>query len=331
MTKTNILYVPILKTKAGDRWALSHLKSATKTRVRPLLELHPHKSKADDEHIPSVCEDLQSDWGTDRRFYLDGVWLHGESGDAGILTSMFESTEAFGLRAIPVVRPTFIANALSRAAAIVEDLGRGYLLRMAPGTQQARIDAVVAAVGVARDKVDLMIDYGPRGMSLASDIPHVTHLDEWKKVIAASGTFPRSLQPYGLHNWTLIPRNCWRTYSSGIAGELPRKPVFSDYTMRDPGPPPDFGAPSVNLRYTVDGDWLAQLGGKVNEGASDEMHDFCAELIARSEYCGAGFSDGDAEIERVSDKEQGPGNATQWIQWCANHHIEMVISQIVAS
>lgn len=324
-----IIYVPILKTKAGDRWALSHLKPATRRRVRPLLEVHPHQSKSDAEHIPSICEDLAADWGTDRRFYLDGVWLHGESGNAGTLGAMFTSTEAFGLSAIPVVRPSFNDSSLAQVAAIVEETGRGYLLRMQPKTPSATVNAVVAAVGVPRNKVDLMIDYGSRGMSLAADLPIIPHINDWRRLIAASGTFPSSLQPIGLGNWTFIPRHCWRTYSAALAGGgLPRTPLFSDYTMRDPGCPPAFGVSSVNLRYTVDQDWLAKLGGKVKDGAAAEMHDFCAELIARPEYRGPAFSDGDAEIQRVADPDEGTGNAGQWIQWGANHHVELVINQL---
>ena len=132
-----------------------------------------------------------------------------------------------------------------------------------------------------------------------------------------------------MHTWTAIPRYCWRTYIDPVtAGGLPREPVFSDYAMRDPGQPPDFGAPSVNLRYTIDRDWLAQIGGKVNEGASDEIHAMCQQLIARVEYAGAAFSDGDAEIARVANPAEGPGNSTQWLQWCTNHHLEMVASQL---
>src|SRR5438874_1322649 len=76
-----IRYVPILKTKAGDRWALSHLKPKSQGVIRPLLELHPHRLKADSEHIPAICDELEADWGTDRAFYLDGIWLHGEIGN----------------------------------------------------------------------------------------------------------------------------------------------------------------------------------------------------------------------------------------------------------
>ena len=330
--RDGIIYVPILKTKAGDRWALSHLQPTTRDRVQPLLELHPHKKKSDDEQILSVCEALVADWGTDRPFYLDGVWLHGESGDAAILESVFTGTEDYGLCAIPVIRPSFSAASSAQAAAIIAGLGRGCLLRIGPKTPPAAINAIVAAVGAKRGDVDLMIDYAQQGMSLTAGLPKLPHIADWRGLIAASGTFPISLQHIGLNNWTMIPRGCWQTYSHAVAsGKLSRTPTFSDYTMRAPGPPADFGAPSVNLRYTLENDWLAQLGGKFKEGASGEMHDFCAQLIGCPEYRGDDFSDGDAEILRVADPDAGSGNPTQWLQWCVNHHIETVVDQLTAT
>lgn len=325
----SLIYIPILKTKAGDRWALSHLKPKSRVAIRPLLELHPHSKKDDNEHVPSLCDDLQAEWGTDRSFYLDGIWLHGETGHPAALEMIFSSAAASNLRPIPVVRPAFSHSSLKQISAIVEDMGRGYLLRISPTTEAQRITEVVEAIGVEHNKIDLLIDYQSHGMSLANDLPSIPNIREWRSLIAASGTFPRSLQPIGLNNWTLIPRHCWRTYSDAVAaGELARTPIFSDYTMRDPGAPADFGAPSVNLRYTIQRDWLCQIGGKVSDGASGAMHDFCAQLVKRDEFCGARFSDGDAEIERVADPTEGPGNPTQWIQWCVNHHIEMVVSQL---
>jgi hypothetical protein len=323
-----IFYVPILKTKAGERWALSHLKPATRTKIRPLLEVHEHREKSVGEHLPSLCESLQSDWGTDRAFYLDAIWLHGDSGDPAVLGTLFTAVEEFGLRAMPVVRTTFDEASLEQVSAIVEASGRGCMLRVPPRVSAPDIDAAVEGIGIGRDKIDLLVDYRGRGMSLPADLPHVPHIGDWRRLIAASGTFPRSLTTIPMHTWHPVPRTCWTTYAAGVASGLSRRPIFADYVMRDPGAPPDFGMPSVNLRYALDTRWTVQIGGKVNEGASGEIHEICASLIASGDFAGTDFSAGDAEIERVADPEAGPGNSTQWIQWCSNHHIEHVVHQI---
>jgi Beta protein len=192
------------------------------------------------------------------------------------------------------------------------------------------IDDVVSSIGVARGTIDLMVDYRGRGMSLAVDDGHIPYISEWRRLIAASGTFPRSLATMPLHVWHPIPRTCLRTYLAGISANLSRKPVYSDYTIRDTGAPPDFGEASVNLRYATNDVWQVQLGGKVKDGASGEIHGVCAELVSGPYFDGQDFSSGDSEIARVADPgpDVGPGNSTQWLQWCVNHHIEKVVGQV---
>lgn len=98
--------------------------------------------------------------------------------------------------------------------------------------------------------------------------------------------------------------------------------------MRPPGPPADFGEPSVNLRYALEDHWLVQMGGKHKDGAAPEMHAMCGELIANADYSGVEFSTGDQEINRTADEDEGPGGPTQWLQWCVSHHMEFVVQQI---
>lgn len=325
-----IIYVPILKTKAGERWALSHLKAATKAKTRPLMEFHGHKSKLLGDHAEGVCEALQAAWGVDRSFYVDTIWLHGGSGLPDAIEAVFEATEEYELKAIPVVRATYDDSALEQLQAIIAENERGYLLRVKPDALNtaALIDNVIEAVGLPRNKVDLLLDYRGHAMSLGRDIPNIPHLNDWRMFMASSGVFPSSLASIPLHRWRSIERNDLVSWRDGIAQGVPRKPMYSDYTVRAPGPPPDFGAPSVNLRYTLDQSWLVQMGGKVSDGAAPEMHTMARELVERPQYCGPDFSAGDEEISRVTDDAEGPGSSTQWVQWCVSHHIEFVVGQL---
>jgi hypothetical protein len=300
--------------------------------MRPLLEVHPHRTKSDSEHLSELCEELQEDWGTDRIFYLDGIWLYGHSGNPSILGSVFTATAAYDLRPIPVIRHTFSQGSLEQAKEIIEEIGRGYMLRVPPRVSQSAVDEVINGIGIDQSSVDFMVDYRGHGMSLKVDEPQVPYLAKWRRFIAASGTFPRSLSALPLRTWHPVPRICWQTYLDGIRDGLSRAPIYADYTIRDPGAPPDFGEPSVNLRYAIDDVWQVQLGGKVKEGASGEIHNICAELVSAPYFDGREFSSGDSEIARVADPgpEDGPGNPTQWLQWCVNHHIEKVVEQLCA-
>jgi hypothetical protein len=42
MPKREIVYVPIIKSKAGECWVLSHLTPERKPKLRPLIEIHSH-------------------------------------------------------------------------------------------------------------------------------------------------------------------------------------------------------------------------------------------------------------------------------------------------
>ena len=330
MAKREIVYVPILKSKAGERWALSGLRSSTKAKIRPLLEFHPHKSKLVGDHVESVCEALQAAWGVNRWFYVDTIWLHGDAGSPAIIGEVFESTNESDLQAVPVVRPTYDDASLEQLQDIITEGDRGYLLRITPETLStpALIGAVVDALGFPKSKIDLLLDYRQHPMTLDTHIPLVPNLMQWRSLIASSGVFPKSLLSWPLHQWHVLPRHDWLSWQTGIGSTIRRKPIFGDYTMRAPGAPAEFGDPSVNLRYALDDHWLVQMGGKHKDGAAVEMHGIASELVARPEFFGAEYSVGDEEINRVTDDEEGPGGPTQWLQWCVSHHLEHVVQQI---
>jgi len=329
-------YVPILKTKAGERWAVGLLRPRTKSQITPLFEIHKHKKLDSAAHAEEVCEDLASIWGTNSPFFLDAIWLHDAVGDANILKAVFDAARKFGIQAIPVVRPSFSTSARAAVQRIVQKDGRGYLLRItrSDSNNAANTTATVSAIGIAYKSVHLMLDYRSSAMNLAADLPRVPSLAQWKTVTAASGVFPRSLTALTLNSWHQVARTDWQSWLQAVtSGTLQRRPAFADYTMRDPGPPADFGAPSVNLRYTKSPHWLVRVGGKVNMGASGQMHRLCQSLVARPDFDGGQFSAGDQAIVLTATggpgtNGPGPGGPREWLQWCMNHHIEFTVHDI---
>lgn len=330
MPKREIFYVPILKTKGGERWALSHLTPERKEKLRPLLEFHPPKAKSLEDHVESVCESLQVAWGVDRRFYVDTIFLNGTAGSPAIITNVFATAESADLRAVPVVRPTYDDASLEQLRAIISENERGCLLRITPQTLNtpAMVDSVLEALEVSPDSVDLLLDYRQHAMLLPTHVPLIPHLAEWRRFIAASGVFPISLANLPLHQWHELPRHDFASWQTGLAAHLGRNPTFSDYTMRPPGAPADFGDPSVNLRYALEDHWRVQMGGKHKEGAAPEIHAMCSQLRDSPEYSGENFSSGDEEIDRIADADDETGGPTQWLQWCVSHHIEFVVEQL---
>jgi hypothetical protein len=328
--KREIVYVPILKSKQGERWALSHLSPSRKPKLRPLLELHQPKAKTLGDHVDSLCESLQVAWGVDRRFYVDTIWLNGSTGSPAIIENVFQTMEEYELKAIPVVRPSYDDSTLEQVRAIVSENDRGCMLRITPQTlnEAGIIDNVVGALELAINRIDLLLDYRQSAMLLQNHVPHIPHLADWRMFIAASGVFPVSLSNLPLYQWHEIPRHDFTSWQNGVQAQLGRKPVFSDYTMRPPGAPAEFGAPSVNLRYALDDHWRVQMGGKHKEGAAPEIHAMSEELRDSADFSGTDFSSGDEEIDRIADADDETGGPTQWLQWCVSHHIEYVVEQL---
>jgi hypothetical protein len=324
-------YIPILKTKAGERWAIENLRQRTKSNITPLFEIHQHRTMAPAEHAASLFEDMVVIWGTDRPFFLDTVWLHDAVGDPAIIRDVFAAARASGLQAIPVMRLTYENPTRTEIRSIVQTDGLSYLLRL-PHDQVAdapAINTAVAEIAQPINTVHLMVDYRSNAMNLAVDVPRVVNLLQWQTFAAASGVFPGSLTHLPQGVWSPIQRNDWLGWIQPVAaGILPRRPTFSDYTMRDPGAPADFGEPSVNLRYTKSTYWLVRIGGRFKAGAAPQMFQVCQDLVARPDFDGANFSQGDQAIADVAAAISGPGNPQQWLQWCINHHIEFNVQTI---
>ncbi len=325
-------YVPVLKSKAGERWALGNLKSTTRLNITPVIELHEHKVKAAKEHLPELCDDLLSVWGTDRPFFMDTVWLHNASGSGSIIKMAFDAARACGLKAIPVVRLTYGTAAKSEIQQIVAKDKRGCMLRVPndQSTDATAINSTLHSIGIQAKQADFLIDYQGSKMDLGPDVPAIPHVMNWRTLIAASGAFPKTFTGYTPHTWYKIDRSDFNSWEADVTKPkfLPRRPSFSDFTCRDPGAPAEFGLPSVNIRYTCKKHWLFYLGRKVKGGGSSDMPKACADLIKRSEYCGSAFSAGDLAISDTANGLLGPGNATQWVQWFVNHHIEFTSQQL---
>src|ERR1700721_1958016 len=149
MAKRDIVYVPILKSKAGERWAFSHLAPERKSKIRPILELHPHGTKALGDHIEDICEALQAAWGVNRWFYVDTIWLHGTSGSPAIIGEAFEAMRNCDLQSVPVVRTTYDDASIEQLQDIITEGNRGYMLRITPDVLDTPvfIGAIVNSLG----------------------------------------------------------------------------------------------------------------------------------------------------------------------------------------
>lgn len=320
-------YVPILKSKLGERWALANLKPMCRRQITPLIELHDKKERGLRSQVGGLCESLAVDWGTDRPFYVDTRWLHKRHGMHPSVNATIELANANKLKILLTVDHSTDAATCKVIRTMARKSDLGCLVRISRSKIKSLGD-ILEKLEMTPGEIDLLIDYQATPMALNDDIPTIPRLAEWRKLITASGAFLKSMKDLEHDVWHNIPRHDWISWFEADDDALGRVPLYSDYTTRPPGAPSDFGSPNVNIRYTLSRRWSLRLGGKVQEGASADIHDACKSLVRKSYYAGAEYSAGDAEYEAHQIASAGTGNSTQWVAWSVNHHITYVVEQL---
>lgn len=330
-------YVPILKTKAGEIWSLRNLHPKWRSLVTPLLEIHPPSKKKDKplkpmvEHVDDVCESIRKCWGTTNPFFIDTEWLNRKHDPSHVLTTVLNACRLRGLKSIPVLKIGYDRDALDTVKAAIGRDARGCMLRVDAEDIGAHsvIHRVMDYIALQKCEVHLLIDYRENSMSLAEDVPNLPSISEWMTFSAASSAFPKTVSTLDPQTWIDIPRNDWNAWErSMLKDRLLRKPTFSDYGTRCPGPPPGGGDPLVHLRYTRNTKWMVYADGTLQSGDADNMRSICRKLILLKDFDGREFSLGDKEINRIGNQWKEKGGATQWLQWCLNHHLTFVARQI---
>lgn len=327
-------YVPILKTKMGEHWALEHLTPLSKGRITPLMELHKHATKSPQAHVTSVADALLNCWGVASPLFFDTAYYGVDATGAAVATMAFHALQAKGVRAIPVLGPERSAQYRTAIRQIAHNQASGAMIRIRHEDVNANfpmiLNGVVQDLGLAPNLIDLLLDYRGSDLNLGVHLPRIPNHNSWRTLTVASGSFPRSIGAYQQGVWHDQPREEWAQWLVQARNnqQLVRIPTFADYVTRDPGAPASGGAPSVNVRYALGDRWLVRLGGKLQDGAAPDMIAISADLVARPQFSGAGFSAGDAAYLSISTGVNGTGGTTQWTQWPINHHLEFVSDQI---
>lgn len=321
-------YLPILKTKSGELWAVANLRQESKTGMIPIFEIHKHKTKGTASHVSAVAAQLFDVWGNSPLF-LDTKWLS-STGNSTAIHDTFAAARATGLSAIPVVSHHCDLLALSDIRDVIAQDGRGCMLRLSSaGIATGTLNNVLHYLQINPAVVDLLIDYQRNAMDLQVTVPAIPYLNDWRTFAAASGSFPSSLASFPLNAWHQIPRFDWQSWESDVInGALQRRPAFSDYVIRDPGKPAEFGSPSACIRYTRTAHWMVRSGRKLKDGFATDIHQICADLVNSGHFDGPAFSEGDRIINEVATQGLGSGGAKEWVQWAMNHHLAFVLNQL---
>jgi Beta protein len=341
-------YIFIAKLKRGEVWALNQLSFEAKPAVTPLLELWPPQpatttqpGKTLVQHSTDLLQMLTTEW-TGLPCYLDTKYLltGGQPSPAAVQT-VFNIARNLNVIAVPVTSPNFGQTFQEAIRNVAATDGRGVMFRLtldlfnAPQNLGGYLDGLTTFLGLARNRVDILVDlqYRPNvvevqqmGTYCLNNLPFIS---DWRTVTLAAGCFPNSISDEPAGQWIDFQRSDWNGWNV-VAGQrfanAMRVPTYGDYGVRCGGEPLVIpNTPAPNIRYT-DNQAIRVRKGTKTPGA---MRAICANLIGQTFFRGAAFSQGDAQIaQKATTTGQTNGSAEQWIQWCTNHHIELAVSQI---
>ncbi|MGW8400860.1 beta family protein [Streptomyces lydicus] len=343
-----VVYVPILKGKAGEFYALGHTSATVRDRIRPVMELVPDDELRDlletfcdhaMNHVPNNIV-LTVDCGA-----LPNVRvLEGDIG--GPVTRVSESLGYRDRPMCPVFRCLDEEGLLSEVADAAADHGQGACLRISTSVDTAEVipdkrqmRELLASVRLDPGEIDLLVDAGPvltgrtRERLTTGSVEALELLARWpwRSLCLASGAFPANLTGFPRGTATRVVREDARLWLDVVERWRGPQLDFGDFGVTYPRmPPKSHGTPHPNMRYTTETDWQVFVYPKVKAG-NDDFFDLSKDLV-NSPYwpaAGAATSWGDARLQDCAQgRREKAGGATEWRAWATSHHLAVVTTRL---
>jgi hypothetical protein len=249
-------YVPILRWKQAERFALRYLHEEDRKSITPLIELTPltFKSRNTAEHVATPLDPAQVVHQEAKKllkscanfpFFLDlrhvAVDVVRTRAKVHALEYFAEVGRSYKLALVPVTGLSRTKEYQASVAAIVKDDKRGICLRLTPAdiieagfTRSIR--ALLKSLRLTEDAIHLLVDYeanDPAVPSVDLLLATIPNLGKWQTLGVASGAFPPDLQGFEPGN-RRIPRTDWLAWKKAVSTTKNgiRKPSFSDYTIQ---------------------------------------------------------------------------------------------------
>jgi hypothetical protein len=319
-------------------------------------------------HAELIAQQVADAWGTETPIFIDCAYLlAGQESTATVntVTDIFDAMRSVKVQAIPVFTGHEAPSLTTALRAIIATDGRGACLRAhhqlpKGGTLHAPLATgfytrSIAALGLKPTHTDLLVDMGVfiPGMAashvasvrgILSSLPSVP---KWRHLAIAGTAFPKSFAGLANYSTNTYERTEWLVWDalrrSIKAPE--RMPLFSDYAINHPGYL-EFDPVKMQLnghiRYTTPTQFLYAKGQNlttrrrktvvIHTPGAAQFRGIAASLVAHPDYSGPGFSAGDQYIDDVANgKTATPGSPTTWRRAGTNHHLTLVVRQVIAA
>ncbi|RII15780.1 hypothetical protein DSC45_18270 [Streptomyces sp. YIM 130001] len=344
-----VVYVPILKGRAGEFYALEHASASVQERIRPVMEIVPADRVRD--LLETFCDHAMHHVPNNMVLTVDcGALPHTRVLEGDIGGPVARVSESLGYRdrpMCPVFRCLDEAELLSEVADAAADHGQGACLRVSTAVDTAEVipdrrqmRELFASVRLEPEEIDLLVDAGPvltsrtRERLRAEAVEALESLSRWpwRSICLASGAFPANLTGFPRGTATPVVREDARLWLDVVEKWRGPQLDFGDFGVTNPRmPAKSRGTPHPNMRYTTEGDWQVFVYRKVREGSNDDFFDLSKDLV-NSPYwpaSGAATSWGDKSLQDCAQRRRRKaGGATEWRAWATSHHLAVVTTRL---
>lgn len=328
----SINYYPILKWKKGEQGALKNLNISSKNFF-PILEV-VEECSADDFFLSlSNC-------------YSSPVYFDVNRLDSDCLTDFIECSHKNNISAFPVL--------------YIDTLFQNPSLEL-PQTFAVKIPTPVDFEGPSFEEIiDFLSQYNNHTINLILDGGEVLtsrdsnniyeayyrsisnnleKLSKFENIIVCLTSFPIQLtiesgEDISFKRYDiLIFKKLLDTFKTS---SLAKKIHYSDYGVtKFTGSEWDFSKMRYGVlpkvKYTTNTHYIVKKGERNHryQTYTRSYIDICKELVQSSYFFSAEFSYGDKCIyDKATSISATPGNSQQWVTYCANHHLAVLMEQL---
>lgn len=361
MREDNNFYLPILKAKTGELKALAILNAYSKDHIFPLLEVTPMewdptyktKPKTIEEHLDKFSKKVSQSWSFNACLIDTSLIQDRMSGKLSCIEYIFDkvyTSDMFGSKALPIFEvgsPENVITGVKNIATRYQIKQVGLRITLDGLTNPAfkgLIDQALDKIEFTPETIHLVLDLKSSNLSQTEDysdaiiaaMEDFPYLSQWKSFTICGGAFPGSGD---LHkNENIVPRYDWRLFIA-IRNKLKketfnRKLNYGDYGIVNPEYfefNPVVMSASVNIKYTIDNDWLVIKKNSVKKSGTGQYVGQAKQVVQSQHFLGRDYSKGDLHIDNCAKGLIGAGSPTIW-NWVANnHHFTKVVLDLFSS
>lgn len=351
-------YIPIIKWKRAEQYAIKELRQEHRKYITPLIQLVMPKYKIDakledavldfEDQLSKIPEKIIDIWGT-APIFIDVSLLFTTPLKVKSIHDILLGGHKLKGTFIPVIYLNDDPKIKKAIFSVVEKTGSGLCVRLIcpdfynKENLDQNLLQLFSDSKLKENNIDLLIDIKETGNSDNKYIKYldcsqnIPNLKKWRTFIFASGSFPEDLSKCDRNEENLIPRIDWKSWKEIISSNLERRPSFADYTIQHPAYKEisQFFPPTASIKYTLKDDWL------IMKGRRQQFNNYLAHAAVlikdNSRYYGEAFSSGDKYIYDKANHFlayiknpaiKGTGSTETWLRAGINHHLTLVADQI---